>query len=261
MLAWRRLFGFAAGAAVFAALVGVLGCSLSGSGGFRITEPRNLSTGRPEPSSPDGVLRLLQRCYTHGDSATYRTLFTQDFQFVFGVLDPNGNAYRTNPWTRVDELASFDHLVNGGDLNQPPALDITLVLDRSFRATESPLEPGAAHKAIRTGVLIRITFADQSQRECTGFANFFFARGDSALIPDDPIQQEFGADSTRWYIQRWEDDTASEVGAHTLPTQRFTWGSLKALYRETANAWRRVTLARPMCYKRWPLRSRGFVRP
>jgi len=64
-----------------------------------------------------------------------------------------------------------------------------------------------------------------------GFANFFMVRGDSALIPADLAARGFRPDSTRWYIERWEDDTFQEVGARAMPTSTATWGTIKVLYR------------------------------
>jgi hypothetical protein len=219
---------------VIALIAGALlatGCFPSGSGGFRITEPKPAFTSPAPPrDTPGNLLRLLEWCFVNRDTATYQTLFTEDFRFVFSPLDPDGNAYRTNPWTREDELISFGHLVNGGDANQPAATSITLGFDRNFRQTENPSHPGIAHALIRTGVTLKI-LTDQ-EREIVGYTNFFFVRGDSASIPPDLIARGFRPDSTQWWIQRWEDDTFQEEGLmRAMPAQKATWGSLKALYR------------------------------
>ena len=58
-------------------------------------------------------------------------------------------------------------------------------------------------------------------------------RGDSAAIP---AELGFGPDSTRWYIERWEDETLSS-GSRTLPVaapqpaRNTTWGMILTLYR------------------------------
>ena len=69
-----------------------------------------------------------------------------------------------------------------------------------------------------------------SVRECTGYANFFVARGDSAAVPPDLLALGFPPDANRWYIERWEDDT-SDGGMRAMPAQKETWGSIKVLYR------------------------------
>jgi len=81
----------------------------------------------------------------------------------------------------------------------------------------------------------------------TGNATFYLARGDVAAIPQELLDQGFHPDSTRWYIEKWEDDTAnSQTGggsravrapaapARAVPaydTFYATWGSVKVIYR------------------------------
>ena len=175
--------------------------------------PRPLVESAPRPDSPANLLRLLEWCWIHRDVARYHELFTDDFRFVFSALDPAGNAWRDQPWTREDEIEAFTHLVNGGGPDQPPAIGITLLLDRNFRITDDPTPGKVApwYRTIRTSVSMRVR-ADQ-ERDISGYANFFMVRGDSALIPADLIARGFRPDSTRWYIERWEDDTFQEAGA------------------------------------------------
>jgi hypothetical protein len=213
--------------------------------GFGVTEPP------PIPDSPSNVLRLLEWCYENRATFEYRELFDNDYRFVFGQLDPDGFAYRDNPWTREDELQSTTHLFLGGEANQPAATSITILLDRNFRVTADPNRPGRAHKLIRTSVTLKVV-TDQ-QRDVTGFANFFLVRGDSATIPEELRQRGFLPDSNRWYILRHEDDTFHEdnvlqggetsssiprgaIAFRTAVTTRTTafqssWGSLKRAYR------------------------------
>ena len=199
----------------------------------------------PAPDSPGGVLRLLEWCYEHRAISEYRELFTEDYRFVFGALDPDGNAYRDNPWTREDEVQSTTHLFLGGAANQPAATNITIFLDRSFVVFDDPRFPGLGrwHKRIRTSVILRL--ADPINQEASGFANFFVVRGDSARIP---AELNLGPDSTRWYIQRHEDDTFQDEGtggsaapapgvegsrgaAPTAAASRTSWGGIKRQYR------------------------------
>ncbi|TMQ71215.1 MAG: hypothetical protein E6K80_06290 [Candidatus Eisenbacteria bacterium] len=213
--------------------------------GVGITQPA------PVPDSPGNLLRLLEWCYTNRDVFKYRELFDDNYRFVFGALDPDGFAYRDNPWTREDEVQSTTHLFQGGDANQPAATSITIFLDRNFRVTEDPNHPGRAHKLVRTSVTLKVV-TDQ-EREITGFANFFVVRGDSAAIPDELRQRGFLPDSNRWYILRHEDDTFQETpGAsasapslaprfslattpRAVSTEDFlfpsSWGALKRAYR------------------------------
>ncbi len=199
------------------------GCS---SDGFRPIPffPRTLLT--PEARTPEGALRLLEWCWNQGEILHYGMLFTDDYRFQFSLLDPYGNPYRDNPWTREDEIMSATHLFQGGHATEPAASSITLTLDRNFRVSDDPRpgKNGKWHKRMRTSVALTIVDPDQ-ETQVTGFANFFLVRGDSALIPQELLNGGLQPDSTRWYIERWEDDTAqSGGGLRALPTRSATWG-------------------------------------
>jgi hypothetical protein len=216
--------------ATLAALAGCFNPWDPREAGLGVTEPP------PVPSTPGGVLRLLEWCYDHRAIAEYREIFSDDYRFVFAALDPYGNAYRSQPWTREDEVESTTHLFQGGDANQPAATSITIVLDRSFRVTT--LTPWRT--LIRTSVILHV-ITETGEQSANGYANFFLVRGDSALIPLELSQKGVQPDSNRWYIQRHEDETfADESGGGTAARARpatamrlveRTWGYFKAVYR------------------------------
>ena len=156
-------------------------------------------------------------------------MFTSDYQFVFAALDPYGNAYRSTPWTHEDERISFHHLVAGGDANQPRATYASCLFDRNFRVTDDP-RPGKAspwHKLIRTSATLHVV-TEAGEQSISGYVNFFLVRGDSAGVPADVSAPH---DSTRWYVERWEDDTFLDYGAQAMPTKKATWGSIKVGFR------------------------------
>lgn len=210
-------------AAVFlAVLAGAwAGCSDS-PGRLRVVGP--LPPSSPSADSPENALRLLEWCWNHLDTTAYRTLFTDDYRFAFGTLDPGGAPYRDTPFTREDELAALACLANGG------ALSIDVLLDRNLRVSDDPRYPGSGRwkKLIRTVASIRLVDASGSQADVTGYANFFVVRGDSAWIPADLEARGIRPDSTRWYLARWEDDTFPP-GARAAPVEKQTWGSIKLL--------------------------------
>jgi hypothetical protein len=226
---------------VIAALLA--GCSAGGFDAAKLVEPKKISPPYT-PNSPSNTLRLLEWCYQHKDEQTYRELFTDDFVFAFSAIDPAGEAYHDRPFVREDELMSVTNLFHGGGPDQPPALDVYLQLDNNFAEFSDP-RPGMAnfsvHKKIGTAVLLQIACTDGSSYEIRGRASFFLVRGDSALIPQELVDRGFRPDSTRWWIQRWEDETdrgspgplwngAPQPG-RTLPTRSKTWGAIKAQYR------------------------------
>jgi len=249
---WRRPVATAMALALAGSLVSC----------FNPFDPKVVGVGvsdpPPVPDSPGNALRLLEWCYEQRQISEYRELFTEDYRFVFGQLDPDGIAYRDNPWTREDELESTDNLFQGGDANQPVATSITILFDRNFIVEPDPTFPASSRwrKWIRTSVLLKLVDANSLQRESGGYANFFLVRGDSALIPPELVSRGFLPDSNRWYIRRHEDDTISEqeeglalgpsefrnhatgtrsivspVAAMPASYQRLSWGALKHRYR------------------------------
>lgn len=73
----------------------------------------------------------------------------------------------------------------------------------------------------------------------TGAARFFLVRGDSAQIPADLLSRGALPDSTRWYLERHEDETAQTGSVLTAarsprlaaqPVKSTSWGAVKALY-------------------------------
>ncbi|NOT32549.1 MAG: hypothetical protein HOP12_00075 [Candidatus Eisenbacteria bacterium] len=214
----------------------------------------------PEPSTPEGLLKLFAWAYNQRDYEVYRKLFTEDYRFVFAANDTAGRAYTAVPWTYGDENEYSRHLFQGGDGLQP-ASSITLVLDNTFQtfpdSRRDPLNPDLEHfVSIRTSVTLNITDVDGVQTNVSGQALFYLVRGDSARIPEG-LGLEPSA--SRWYINRWEDQTTpsslmasassatradpiatpgATLSVAELPARRgradvynATWGLLKRFYR------------------------------
>jgi hypothetical protein len=232
-------------ARLFAAL-GVLFITLLLSGCYNPFSPLiapvfGFSKPAPVPSSASNLLRLLEWCYNNQTIAEYRELFTDDYRFIFSPLDSSGAEYRGTPWTREDELIYATHLFVGGSADRPPASHIRLDLDKNFFVYPDPdfsqTDPrGRWHKNIRTQVLFNIQTDDGSLIEISGAAQFYMVRGDSALIPEELRLRGFDPDSNRWYIRRWDDETAQpETGALAAGP---AGGPLRS-------AWRKVDTARP----------------
>jgi hypothetical protein len=231
-----RAAGLLAPALLVAALAaGIPGCSKS-----VFTAPAG-EAARPPFDSPANVLLALKWALENRDLAFLRTLFTEDFVFVFSANDSAGSAYQTTSWTRADELASGAHLLQGGHPTEPPADRITLdftsalmTLPSSFRGHDPRW-----HREICAEVNLRIQ-RGQGTLEVRGPGLFTFVRGDSAMAP---AELSAGPDSTRWWIERWEDETVASVAApaDATPsgpgvrepgaTSSTTWGRIKVLFR------------------------------
>jgi hypothetical protein len=131
------------------------------------------------------------------------------------------------------ELTMARNLFVGGG-SAPPASSISLILDPTLRALPDS-RPGKNprwHNEIVTSVNLTIKTEDGAEYRIVGDARFFLVRGDSALIPR---VLGLGPDSTRWYIERWHDETmkGSAVMApgprqlqSTLPFGRVTVSAL-----------------------------------
>ena len=218
----------------------------------RISVERVVSSPAPTPSSPAAAVKLFAWCWKNRDPARYTEVFTDDYRFIFGSGDSAGNPYRDRPWVREDEMNMALHMFTGG-ADVPPASDVFISIDPVLNAVVDP-RPGHSfkcHRTITTTVDLKVTVTDASGTPSVtpigGRALFYLVRGDSALIPSELIAKGFKPDSTRWWIERWEDQTVGANGAAARPaggpgalraaagaaarTNSFTIGRLKLLYR------------------------------
>lgn len=212
----------------------------------RVSVLRGATSPAPVPSSPANVVRLFTWCWQNRDAARYEEVFTDDYRFIFGPNDSSG-FQRDRPWLREDEIGMAQHLFSGG-ADRPPASDVQITIDNVLVPLPDP-RPGHLykwHKTIRTHVDLKVTVTDASGTPSVipvvGNALFYLVRGDSATVPKGFVQ-----DSTRWWIERWEDETvgssgtsarrAPVPGAGARPAAPADWylpaitfGQLKVLY-------------------------------
>jgi len=205
------------------------------------TEPGPLD-GMPAASSPEGLMDALVWSNQNLSVDGYRTLFTADYRFAFAAFDTSGNPYHGNPWTRDDELAYFQNLVNGVPPDSSPAR--TLILSLSGLNVQNDTRAGKydpeRRKRVTALAHLSIATEDDTRFIISGLSVFYVVRGDSANIPDD---LERSPDPGTWYIERWEDSSVALSGtaaARTLPLPAphraqpgtaYTWGWLKSHYR------------------------------
>lgn len=190
----------------------------------------------PAPTSPEGIVRRFEWSWKNRGAAAYASDFTDDYRFQFEEFDSAGSAYRDVPWTREDELRMAGGMFTG-NADHARASDIQLDFDRTLipLSDDRPGRQNRWHRSIRTHVDLKVTFdrgAGPEVNEVHGFAKFYLVRGDSAAIPPDLVARGVGPDSTRWWIDRWEDETsAAGVGTSANPTMEMTWGRVKVLFR------------------------------
>lgn len=196
--------------AAVAVLVAVAGCWNPFSP--RIAAQRSISEPPPIPNSPKNLMLLFKWAWENQDISVYEELFTDDYRFAFAAADSVGNP----PLTRDDEIQVGRNLFVEGTATEPRANRITLdyVSELVARPDRRPGKTDPWHKEMLINVVLKV-YTDDLVHQVDGRALFFVVRGDSAQIPTDLRQRGFGPDSTRWYIERWEDQT--DAGSLSAP--------------------------------------------
>jgi hypothetical protein len=177
--------------------------------------------GSPAASSPAGAVQRFAWGFNHKDVDVVGGLFTDDFQLISAGTDSAGNPTRNptgdRPWFLVALAALRDS-----------SSAVSFVLDRfplPFPDTRPGKDP-RVHKQIRSSVDAKVLFPGGGV-EVTGSLLFFLTRGDSAAIPPELAARGTKPDSTRWWIDRLEDETLGDsVYPGPTPTKSITFVAL-----------------------------------
>lgn len=197
----------------------------------------------PTPDSPANAVRRIEWTWNRLDPSAL-DLVTEDFVFAFAEGDSAGQPWRGSPWTRAVEVAALTRMFDT-TAAVPRLRSLALVMDRTMIALPDP-RPGKNpkwHRTIRSHVDLTAHLelvGALDTRIVTGNSLFFLVRGDSAAIPPELFERGVRPDSTRWWVERWEDETLSEgVALRPEPTRTFTLGMLKSLFLPALPALRR----------------------
>ena len=192
----------------------------------------------PAATTPAGAVQRLAWAMYARDVAAYTALLTDDFEFTFAPNDTAGNSLPGRCLDRGLEGVAMQHLLVGGGF-EPPVSDLRLTISNILVAQPDP-RPGMNprwHAYVRTPMDLKLTFDEGGSPQVSsinGYALFFVVRGDSAFFLP---AREAEHDSTRWFISRWEDETAvasGVPGSHANPTRSTTLGSVKVRYLSSA---------------------------
>jgi hypothetical protein len=217
--------------------IGATGCG----GGKKSTQPPPPDTP-PNPNTPVNALLLMQWAIQHRDTSQYRTLFTNDYDFVFVAGDTASTNHFAGTWGYAEERTSARHLFVEGSANGAVATSITFPLSGT-PVDEPDLRPGknpTFHRKITALFVLTVQKADLTSEQIVGGGTFFMVRGDSADVPSDLIAAGVQANSSRWFMEHWVDETGG-VGpvlalrpaagpARPLAVSLPTWGQLKVKY-------------------------------
>ena len=177
-----------------------------------IAKVRGKSEPAPVPSSATGVVDLFRWCWNNRAYQEYTEIYDANFRFQFSARDTAGETGRGEFLNREAELETARHLFVEGTATEPPAQSISLTLDQTLRDGPDSRQGKNPkwHREIQTDVQLLIK-TDNQDFQVTGRATFFVVRGDSVTIPTE-LTDRFKPDSTRWWIERWEDETMSDAG-------------------------------------------------
>jgi len=190
----------------------------------------------PAAATPAAALHRLAWSWKHRALDPCRDLFTCDYEFVFAPEDSAGRRFVDRPWTRPDELDFALHLFETGSAEARPASYVALDMEDDPPALpdDRPGRNPLWHRRIETPFVAVIEAPGQEFR-VLGIERFYFVRGDSACIPQELRNGGYGPDSTRWWIERWEDYSVSTGAPHfrAQAMRPTTLGSVKSLYLDS----------------------------
>ena len=217
-------------------------CALAAAGALCVLGGCAQSTPPPPPPPPppplecDAPLCRLRASYQYEVLSEYGRLFTADFRYTFSAqTDPDLVTTYANNWGKLDELESAKHLFAGFTNAQGEYLPAARGIDLAFLNERYFADPAhsdstryyAFAPVSEVDLAVEVPAGDSTTTyRASGPHNFYLVRGDAAVL--DPDQ---AADSTRWYIRRWDDLAAAAPGPVGAAQANVSWGWLKARYR------------------------------
>jgi hypothetical protein len=189
-------------------------------------------------ATPAAALSRLSWSWKHRALEPSLDLFTCDYEFVFAPGDSAGIRFQNRPWTRPDELDFARHMFETGSALLPAASYVALDMDENPPALpdDRPGKDPVWHRRIQSP-FVAVVEAPGRQFRVLGFETFYFVRGDSACIPQELRDRGYGPDSTRWWIERWEEDYVVTAAGGARPSRvqapLVTIGAVKSVYLDS----------------------------
>jgi len=210
---------------VFAVLVAAM--ALAAGCGESSSRLSGVRVAAPTANSPINAVKLLAWQWSHRDTSGYRDLFAAGYRFVFEEADSAGNASTLRTLDRDQEVRVVENLFVRGTSTEPPAWRISFALDPNPIALPDsrPGKNSFWHREIASGLDAVITASLETYR-IVGATRFYVVRGDSSGLTGA------AADSARWYIERWEDESSPipAAAARSQAARNVSLGYIKTLY-------------------------------
>jgi hypothetical protein len=212
-------------------------------GGDKATQPvvppsDGLPAGTPAADSQPHLAQRLEKTLEWKVEVEYAKLLTNDFRYGFSVASDPVLVNQFPNWGRTDELAAMTHLFHGFTNAYDEVVPGATSIDLALNGVQYTADPDHADSTAQYGRII-ITNLDGTivvpgatepiTYQISARHEFRVVRGDAGVLPDGAI-----ADSTRWYLRRWDDlstGIAYSKGPVINPATPHTFGSIRARYR------------------------------
>lgn len=215
--------------------IAVGGCGKSSK---KTTQPP--PSGPPNPNSPVNAVLLLQYAVQHRDTTLYKSLFPTSYAFSFAPGDTAATNAFPGTWGYLEEREFATHLFDTGSSGGAGASSITMPFSGRLADEPVPGRNATYHRRVSALFVLTIQKLDTSSEQIVGGSTFFLVRGDSVTLPADLVAGGVQANSGRWFVEGWKDETGGVTPsllrrpgvdpARSLPTSLPTLGELKVRY-------------------------------
>ena len=184
----------------------------------------------PAATSPEAAVKVLEWGFNNRNVDAIAGLLPEGCSLESAELDTAGDSVVTDVWRRQDLLATFNAMFNG-DTGAPAASKLRMNLGENLVAfpDDRPGRSGGIHRAVRSSLDVEVVTGEGNVYRPEGHLLCYVTRGDSAMIPPELVARGVQADSTRWWIDRIEDETTSShsrPGLHTTPSNVWSFGEV-----------------------------------
>ena len=216
-------------------LLFVVGCG----GGDKSTKPvvpsDGLPSGTPAADSPTHLAQRLEATWESEVEAEYGRLLTSDFRYHFSASsDPDLVVRYPEGLSRSEEIGTLTNLFNGFTSSTNGSIPGTShIVMQSAGATDQvdPDHPDstAQYRVLHFDALaVSLTIGkspDDYTYQVVAAHDLHLVRGDAAVLPSGAI-----ADTTRWYVRRWDDLSLPFGGGLRSSSAVLSLGRIKSMY-------------------------------